>query len=480
MRSIARASLSPVTLTYKLKTKCHGDCGMHTTAGLPGHAVYNRVRNASELLDVSFESGREFFGKAWRGNISGVADFKVADLIARGVCPKTSAVALDDFIQAGARATMLRAGGFSNEELVQFLERGAGFKADKGVILAAVTRDGISLRQASAELKADRTVVLAAVTQNGLALEHAAADAKADNEILQVAVRQNGLALAHAPAEVRAAGEVVLSAVSQCGSALKLASVALRADRGVVLAAVSQDGLSIEHASAELRADGPTAMTAVKTNGLALRYLSAELKADKTVVMVAVQQNGLALEHASLKLKDNKEVVLVAVAQNGLALEHASDTLRAAKDVVVAAMAQNGASVLHSKVPEDKLPYNAADLMRFAPQLHAEEDDFGPHFPDGFQGAEEHDWNVNASARLDLALHSDDAVSALKAEQVTPLTCPLVEILDFSGDTTDEDVPLLGKNRCILNRAIELNLPCVDRLVEWALEIVNTRRAAQK
>ena len=44
------------------------------------------------------------------------------------------------------------------------------FRSDRGVVLAAVTRDGRALYYASATLKADRDVVLTAVCDSGMAL----------------------------------------------------------------------------------------------------------------------------------------------------------------------------------------------------------------------------------------------------------------------------------------------------------------------
>jgi hypothetical protein len=49
------------------------------------------------------------------------------------------------------------------------------------------------LQYASDDLKADKEVVLAAVTQNGNALQYASEDLKADKEVVLAAVTQNGM-----------------------------------------------------------------------------------------------------------------------------------------------------------------------------------------------------------------------------------------------------------------------------------------------
>jgi hypothetical protein len=57
-------------------------------------------------------------------------------------------------------------------------------KADKEVVLAAVSQAGISLEYASPELKADKEVVLVAVSQDGNAIYSANPALKGDPEIL--------------------------------------------------------------------------------------------------------------------------------------------------------------------------------------------------------------------------------------------------------------------------------------------------------
>jgi hypothetical protein len=68
-------------------------------------------------------------------------------------------------------------------------------KADKVVVLAAVTNDGIALQDASMQLKADKEVVLVAVTQIRCVLQCASADLKADKEVVLAAVAHDGCAL---------------------------------------------------------------------------------------------------------------------------------------------------------------------------------------------------------------------------------------------------------------------------------------------
>jgi hypothetical protein len=77
-------------------------------------------------------------------------------------------------------------------------------KADKEVVLAAVTSDGLALEYASKVLKADKEVVLAAVTSDGSAFEYASEELKADKEFLLAALTSNIGALKYASEEFKA------------------------------------------------------------------------------------------------------------------------------------------------------------------------------------------------------------------------------------------------------------------------------------
>ena len=70
-------------------------------------------------------------------------------------------------------------------------------RADRGIVFAAVSRDGYALQEADVKLKADREIVLAAVSQIGYALAWAAEELKADREIILAAASENGNALTY-------------------------------------------------------------------------------------------------------------------------------------------------------------------------------------------------------------------------------------------------------------------------------------------
>ena len=101
-------------------------------------------------------------------------------------------------------------------------------------------------------LKADRGIVLEAVSHDGGSLEYASNILKADRELVFEAVRSSGWALEFAADTLKADRELVLEAVKNNGRALEYASDALKADRELVLEAVKNDVGALEHASYEL------------------------------------------------------------------------------------------------------------------------------------------------------------------------------------------------------------------------------------
>ena len=95
----------------------------------------------------------------------------------------------------------------------------------------------IPIRSRTATSNGMRDVVRAAVANTGNALVYAAEELKADRAVVLAAVTQDGYALRYA-SQYKANRAVVLAAVQQNGSALEFASEELRGDRAVVLAAM--------------------------------------------------------------------------------------------------------------------------------------------------------------------------------------------------------------------------------------------------
>ena len=152
------------------------------------------------------------------------------------------------------------------------------------------------LKEASETLQADKEVVLAAVSQNGLELEFASKELQNDREVVLAAVKN----------------------FSVFGNALEFASEELRSDREVVLEAVKKDGTALEYASDDLRSDPDIVLVAVIDFVIALQYASDDLRSDRNVILAAVKNDGGALKYASEELKSDREFVLEAVKNSSM------------------------------------------------------------------------------------------------------------------------------------------------------------------
>lgn len=108
-------------------------------------------------------------------------------------------------------------------------------RADREVILHAVSLDGRYLQYASKDLTADKEIVLIALHKRGYALEFASEDLRDDKEVILDAVSRSGFNLQHASKRLRADKEVVITAVSKMSGAIKYASEDLIADKEVLL-----------------------------------------------------------------------------------------------------------------------------------------------------------------------------------------------------------------------------------------------------
>ena len=176
-------------------------------------------------------------------------------------------------------------------------------RANRCVMLAAVSRNHNTFNNACATLHSDFSFVLAAVQRNGSALQHASTEFKQNRQIVLAAVQESGMALEHACMELKRDRQVVLAAVGRNGDALQYAHAELLRDREVVLTAVQTTGCALQHAHAELLRDCEVGLAAVRTDGFALRHCSPELQADREVVLVAESRYEFALRYADPKLQ---------------------------------------------------------------------------------------------------------------------------------------------------------------------------------
>ena len=116
-----------------------------------------------------------------------------------------------------------------------------------------VPRYSGALRNASVELRADRHLVLAAITGDSGAMEYASNAMKADKEFVLAVVARYGYFLRHVSAELQADKQVVLTAVAVNGGSLAFAGESLQADKEVVMAAVVTVSTGAVHVSRLVR-----------------------------------------------------------------------------------------------------------------------------------------------------------------------------------------------------------------------------------
>ncbi len=80
---------------------------------------------------------------------------------------------------------------------------------NKGIVLAAVTKDGMALQYASTELKNNKEVVLTAVKNDGRALKFAKTKLQNDKDVVLAAVKQNSYAFRFASEELQKDKELI-------------------------------------------------------------------------------------------------------------------------------------------------------------------------------------------------------------------------------------------------------------------------------
>jgi len=145
------------------------------------------------------------------------------------------------------------------------------------------------LAQASEEARADREIVLAAVSRTGGALKYASVELRSDREFVLEAVARchSGAALFQATPAFRDDEELVLAAVAQNPSALKFASERLRRDRAFLLRAMRRNGYVLQFVPERFRQDRELVAAAVGSRGPALRFAPRELQGDPQLAKLA-------------------------------------------------------------------------------------------------------------------------------------------------------------------------------------------------
>jgi hypothetical protein len=245
-------------------------------------------------------------------------------------------------------------------------------RADRLIVLEAVSRSGEDLQYASCDLRGDREIVLAAAKIFPSSLVFATPQLLGDYAFALEAVQMYGLLLQFMPQEIRANRDIVIAAVSNNGPALLYANEGLLLDSAlaelaveqgfslrrtrsyrlgefpaVALAAARKDRNEVAYVSQRLRADRWFAMELLKLDPWHMRNISRDLTQDDEVVNTALDY-GFSLETAPEKLRSNRNVVYLTVQRRGLELAYASTDIRANRKIVTAAVRKTGLALQHA------------------------------------------------------------------------------------------------------------------------------------
>ena len=233
-----------------------------------------------------------------------------------------------------------------NGSAIQYADE--SLKHDKSFIMRALhaaqdSKPSNVLGFCDARLRSDKEVVLLSVSKNPLSLQDASPHLQADHEIVIQAVRRDPYSLHFASPTLQANKTVVLQAVRRSSSAMQYASPTLANDVSFMQAAARLDGAIMKYSSSTVQNNKDVVLEAVKQTGYALEYASEGLQDDPEVVRAAVsgEGGGYCLCYASARCRAIKDIVLCAVRSDGFALHFADALLRSDPDVVVAAATEN-------------------------------------------------------------------------------------------------------------------------------------------
>lgn len=177
----------------------------------------------------------------------------------------------------------------------------SGLKDNKEVVLAAVNKDGCSLRFASLKLRDNKEVVLAAVEQSGMAISYVSDRFRSDKQILLIALKTDDSALSSAPTRLKNNLKFMLEAVAVNRVCLSYASSELRDNKQFVLAALNKSPEWI--LKREKEDVFWTVKEAMKDIHL-ISKLSDALRDDEEVIMEAVKYYDGPIKSASERIQN--------------------------------------------------------------------------------------------------------------------------------------------------------------------------------
>jgi len=240
---------------------------------------------------------------------------------------------------------------------LDFQYASSDLRADHEIAMAATITDPKSLRFAMPQLLEDREFAVEIVPKHREVLQFLSESLRADHEVVKVAVAADGLALQFATEHLWDNKDIVDLATAQGFTLQRARRFDRRGRMGLgfrfndhktlVLSAISREKEEVKYASAELLADKWFAMELLQQNPWHLQFLAKELTSDRDVITAALDC-GFTLEDAPGKLRANPAIVHLAVQRRGLELMYSSQELRANRKIVLAALRNRGMALQYA------------------------------------------------------------------------------------------------------------------------------------
>lgn len=193
------------------------------------------------------------------------------------------------------------------------------WKADLGIALVAIRKNGDLLQHVSGELKANRELALLAIQQSrrspGSAWQHVCPSLRHDKEFCLSAICRCPALFPKLPASFSENPDFILEAVQRKGGVIQYVPQQFQQARNIVMAAVERNPNIISSVLPEFRADREVVLTAVLHEGCLLKYASDSLRGDRAIVLMAVQQNWQAFVHAIGPVRQDRAIAFAAATQ---------------------------------------------------------------------------------------------------------------------------------------------------------------------
>lgn len=229
---------------------------------------------------------------------------------------------------------------------------------EQAIWLEKVTHHGLQLRLAPPTMKADREVVLMAVSRNYKALEHAVEPLRKDVEVCLTALAQDKHAVDFVEQCMWSNREFVLAAVKRHWDNIMKVDDDLQ-DKEIALVTLEHNALGFQFLSDELRADREICIAGVRHSLKILDFVEPQdvtrLHHDAEFMRLAVLQDCRTVELAQGEAADDHQVSINAVKQDWRAWKLCPDDHKHDPAVVLAALQQDmcSLSIAFEEMPVD-------------------------------------------------------------------------------------------------------------------------------